>query len=279
MTLKSEHILDVSETTFANDVLAYSHQTPVVVDFWAPWCGPCRMLGPLLEKLAAEGAGAFRLAKVNVDRNPRLAAAYGVRGIPAVKAFRNGQVVAEFTGALPEPRVRDFLRKLTPAPYEKELNEAAGLLAARHWAEAEARYRSILEKQPQNGAAALGLVKALLAQGRGCEAGEVLDDFPRADEMIAAEKLRPLAAWLCAVEPAEPPLEDSELDPAYYQAARLFARGQWEAALDGLLDVLRQDKRYRKGEPRLVILGIFELLSEDDPLTRTYRNELASVLF
>jgi len=275
----SEHICDVSEATFEKDVLAHSHQTPVVVDFWAPWCGPCRRLGPLLEKLAAEGAGAFRLAKVNVDDNPRLAAEYGVRGIPAVKAFRNGQVAAEFTGALPEPHVRDFLRKLAPAPYEKELSEAAGLLAARHWSAAEARYRSVFDQQPQNGAAALGLVKTLLAQGRGCEAGEVLDDFPRADEVITADKLRPLAAWLCAVEPAEPPLADSDLDSAYYQAARLFARGRWEAALDGLLDVLRQDKRYRRGEPRLVMLGIFELLGEDDPLTRAYRSELASVLF
>jgi putative thioredoxin len=275
----SEHIYDVSEVTFGKDVLAHSHQTPVVVDFWAPWCGPCRMLGPVLEKLAAEGAGAFRLAKVNVDDNPRLAAEYGVRGIPAVKAFRNGQVAAEFTGALPEPRVREFLRKLVPAPFEKELGEAAGLLTARHWAEAETCFRGVFEKQPQNGAAALGLVKTLLAQGRGCEASAVLEDFPRTDEVLTVEKLRPLAEWLCAVEPAEPPLEDSDLDAAYFQAARLFARGQWEAALDGVLDVLRQDKRYRKGEPRLVILAIFELLGEGDPLTSAYRSELASVLF
>jgi putative thioredoxin len=159
------------------------------------------------------------------------------------------------------------------------LAAAGGLLATRHWGQAAAAYREALDHTPHSGQAALVLVKALLALGRGCEAADLMDGFPRADELIVAEKLRPLAEWLCTVEPADPPLDETEADALYSQSARLFARGQWEASLDGLLDVLRQDKRYRNGAPRQVILGVFELLGESDPLTQTYRSELASVLF
>ncbi len=276
---KGEHILDVSEATFESAVLARSHEAPVVVDFWAPWCGPCRTLGPLLETLTDAAQGAFVLAKVNVDENPNLAAAYQVRGIPAVKAFRAGQVVAEFGGAQPEARVREFLRKLTPTPVDVALAEGASLLATRHWGLAEAAFRRALALEPANGAGALGLVKGLLALGRGCEATAILDDFPRCDEIAAAEQLRPLAEFLCDVEAADQPLDDDELDAQYHQAARLLARGQWEASLDGLLEVLRQNKRYRSGAPRGVMLAVFDLLGEADPLTRQYRGELASVLF
>lgn len=276
---KGEHILEVSEATFEGAVLARSHQAPVVVDFWAPWCGPCRTLGPLLEKLTEAADGAFVLAKVNVDENPNLATAYQVRGIPAVKAFRGGQVVAEFAGAQPEARVREFIRKLAPSPADLALGEGASLLATRHWGPAEAAFRRALELESASGAAALGLTKALLAQGRGCEAAATLDDFPRSDEIAAAEQLRPLADFLCEVETPDLPLDDDELDAQYHQSARLLARGQWEASLDGLLEVLRQNKRYRSGTPRRVMLAVFELLGEADPLTRQYRSELASVLF
>jgi putative thioredoxin len=274
-----EHIVTVSEADFDRAVLARSQAVPVVVDFWAPWCGPCRTLGPILERLAAEGGGSFVLAKLNVDDCPNLSAQYGVRGIPAVKAFRDGQVVAEFAGAQPEPRVREFIRKLAPSPADQALREADSLLATRHWAQAEAAYRRAQERQPHSGPAALGLVRALLAQGRGCEAAERLDEFPRGDEVLMADKLRPLAEFLCEAEGHDPPLEGAAIDAQYHQSARLLARGQWEAGLDGLLDVLRQDKRYRKGEPRRVMLGVFELWGDDDALTRAYRSELASVLF
>ena len=277
--MSSSFIVEVSEANFASDVLAQSNQVPIVVDFWAPWCGPCRTLGPMLERLAAEAKGAFVLAKLNVDDSPRLSAGYGVQGIPAVKAFRDGQVVDEFVGAQPEAKVREFLKKVAPTAADRKLAEAHSLLATRHWAEAETAFRAVLADQPGNAGAALGLLKSLLALGRGCEADDLLADCPRGDAAPTAEKLAPLARLLCEVEGADGPLAENDLDALYFQSARLLARGQFEAGMDGLLDVLRQDKRFRKGEPRQALVALFELLGDDDPITRGYRNELASVLF
>lgn len=276
---KDAYVRDVSEADFAEEVLARSRAVPVVVDFWAPWCAPCRVLGPVLERLAAEGRGAFLLAKVNVDENPRLASNYGVQGIPAVKAFKDGQVADEFVGALPEARVREFVKKVAPSEADRALAEARGLLAIRQWALAEAALRKVLDSQPGSSEAALGLARALLAQGRGCEALGLLEDFPTGDHAPLADTLRPLAELLCAVESPDGAVAENDLDAQYYQSARLLARGQLEAGMDGLLDVLRQDKRYRKGEPRQVMVALFTLLGEDDPATRQYRQELAGVLY
>jgi putative thioredoxin len=277
--MSSPYIVEVSEATFATDVLAQSNQVPVVVDFWAPWCSPCHTLGPLLERLTAEARGAFILAKLNVDDSPQLSASYAVQGIPAVKAFREGKVVDEFVGAQPEARVREFLKKVAPTTADRKLTEAHSLLATRHWAEAEAAFRAVLADQPDHAAAALGRLKSLLALGHGCEADDLVAVFPRGDATPAAEKLAPLGRLLCEVEGADAPLAENDLEALYFQSARLLARGQFEAGMDGLLDVLRQNKRYRKGEPRQVMVALFELLGDDDPATRDYRNELASVLF
>jgi putative thioredoxin len=275
----SEHIQDVNESTFEQDVLLRSHEVPVVVDFWAPWCGPCRSLGPLLERLAIEGGGSFLLARVNVDDNPSLAVRYGVQGIPAVKGFRNGEVSGEFVGAQPEPVVRRFLEKLAPGQVQQQLQEAAVLLGTRHWPEAERAYRSALMDAEGSAPAALGLLKCLIMQGRGGEALDVLSEFPPGTEWAEAEKLRPLAQLLAQVEGNGERPQDDPLAAQLYQSARLLSKGNLEAAMDGMLDILRQDKNYRKGLPKSILLAIFALLGDNDSLTRLYREELASILF
>ena len=273
-------MLDVNEANFEQEVLLRSHEVPVVVDFWAEWCGPCKVLGPILERLAIEAGGRFLLAKVNVDQNPGMAIRFGVQGIPAVKAFRLGKVEAEFVGAQPEPVVRRFIQRLVPSPAEQAVQAANSLLVTHHWKEAEEAFREALAEDESNAAAALGLVKSLLMQGRGGEALALLEDFPPGSEWAIAEQLRPLADLLAAVENNGPGYDEQDpLAAELYQAGRLIVRDNLPAAMDGLLDILRQDKRYRDGLPRKILLAIFSILGDEDTLTRQYREELASVLF
>jgi putative thioredoxin len=272
-------IVDVSPATFQAEVIEQSAHRPVVVDFWAPWCGPCRTLGPTLERLTQEAGGAFRLAKLNVDGAPEIAMRYEVQGIPAVKAFRDGKVVAEFVGAQPEPAVRQFLKQIAPDESDQILAMAGAMLAAHRWPEAEAGYLQIVTANPASGPAALGLLKALLAQGRGADAERVLENFPNSREAGDAERLRPLARYLIESEKAPACSDAEDLDAAYCRAGKRIAAGDLQGAMDAILAVLRRNKRFRQEEPRLVMLGIFEVLGDQDPLTREYRNRLASVLF
>lgn len=273
-----ENIIDVTEKTFIQDVLEQSEDLPVIVDFWAPWCGPCRMLSPLLEKLAADPSLNFILAKVNVDNNPNLSMQYRVQGIPAVLAFLDGEVVDEFVGVKPEPFIRQFIEQLIPGELDELLSDAQSLLATRHWIKAEQAFRELLEEHPNRPDLALNLAKSLLAQAEGCEARDYLESIKDGAELVEAENLLPLANYLCTVtEDLTDPAELAEIEVQYRQAARLISRGNLAAAMDGLLDVLRQDKRY--SQARQVMVGIFTLLGNDDDLTQQYRPELASVLF
>ena len=269
--------IHVNDDAFEKTVLG--SPVPIVVEFWAPWCGPCRVLSPILERLAIEAGGDFVLAKVNVDENPNLSIRYGVHGIPAVKAFRNGELVAQFHGAQPERTVRKFIEQLTPSEAEQAVEQAHSLLATRHYPEAEAAYREVFEQDETNSEAALGLVESLLIQGKGSEALSILQNFPPGTAWVKAEGYLPLASLLNEVETAAPNLDLPPLDASLFQAGRLIGRGNLPAAMDGLLDVLRQEKSYRAGLPKQVLLALFSLLGEQDPLTRKYRDELASVLF
>lgn len=275
----SDHIVDVQEANFEREVLMRSHENPVVVDFWAPWCGPCQILSPILERLAIEAGGSFLLAKVNVDDNPNLAIRYGVQGIPAVKAFIEGEVEAEFVGAQPEPMVRRFIEGLVPSESELAVEEARSLLGTRHYLEAEEAFREVLEEDEVNAEAALGLVESLLMQGKGKEALDILEHFPPGTAWAKAEQLKPLAEFLVEADQEEGSFDEDSLTATLHQSARLIARGNLPAAMDGLLEVLREDKTFRKGQPKKVLLALFGLLGDQDPLTRKYREELASILF
>ena len=278
----NEHIIDVTEADFEYQVLEYSATAPVVVEFWASWCIPCRTLGPLLEKLAEEAQGGFRLAKVDVDANPNLARRFGIRSIPAVKAFRDRQMVAEFTGVRPEPQVRQFLSQLAPDEAALLIEKGDSLLIMEEPLQAEQAYRSALELSPTNEVAALGLARSLLLQGRAHEARLLLHAITQPRLFAGAERLAPLVAALEKLE--NHTLDDladgdNPLDTAYARALRLVSRGNLLAALDGLLEILRQDKHYRNGMAHQLILSLLELLGEAHPETRAYRAELAQVLF
>ena len=277
--MASDFIVDVSEMDFEFEVLAYSQNTPVVVDFWAPWCQPCKILTPMLEALANESQGAFRLARVNVDENPNLAMRYGVRSIPTVKAFNQGQVVGEFVGLQPQERIREFLtRLLPPSQTALALEKANSLLAEQLWSSAERMFRELDGDDSVKPAVQLGLVKAILAQGNGAEASTLLRNFPASREFPNAEKLRPLAESLVKYDANLLP-DETDLDAAFRSSLRLAKRGNLEAAMDGLLDLLRQERQYRGGQARQVMLSLLELYSVEDPTGRQYRKELATVLF
>ncbi len=270
------YIIDVTEATFLTDVIERSKQQPVIVDYWAPWCGPCRMLSPTLERIAKEANGAFTLAKINSDENQRLAVQYGVQGIPAVKLFRDGKVIGEFVGALPEPRVREFIKKYAPNQSDLILTAAQDLARAKKWSEAEAAYRHALAVDPNSAQVALELSKTLLHLGKGVEAATLLEAIPSdAREAVAAQQLLPVADWL-GVRTAD---GTQDIDHMYAEARQLACLGEFDGAMGGLIGVLRRNRFYRDGEAKHVMLGMFELLGAGDPTVRDYQRQLASVLF
>lgn len=274
-----DFIIDVSETDFEYEVLAYSQNVPVVVDFWATWRPASKTLGTMLVEMVQEANGAFRLARVDVDQSPNLALRYGVRSVPTVKAFSSAQVVGEFVGVIPVDRLREFLSNITPpSPQQLLLEKADGLLHLHQWVQAEKIYRELLEQSADLPATLLGLAKALLMQNKSMDALTILRDFPASRQYNTAELLRPFAEDLAALSSDRLPVE-TELDAAFRTSIRLASRGNLPAALDGLLDILRHVKNFRHGRARQVILALLELLGEDDPQTRQYRAELASVLF
>jgi putative thioredoxin len=274
----SQFIINVTEANFEYEVINYSNNIPVVVDFWAEWCVPCKMMDPILHKITKDHEGDFRLAKVNVDENQNLAIRYNVRGIPSIKAFRDGAIVAEISGVQSEPQIQEFLRDIIPSPADLNLDKANSLMESEKWLDAGKTFRQVLDDQPGNPNALLGLSKCHLATGRATEARNILNAFPVSREFASAEKLKPLAVILSQYQKSQTE-PDTALELTYFHALRLVTRGNLPAAMDGILEVLRIDKNFHDGDAKQVILGLFEILGPQNPLTREYQSELALVLF
>jgi putative thioredoxin len=276
--MTQDDIIDVSEVDFEYEVIDYSQNTPVVVDFIADWKPASLEMSRMLVSLARKANGAFRLAHVDVDRNPNLAILFGVRSVPTVKAFSGGEIVAEFSGTQPEDRVRQFLMDIEPpSPAALALEKGFSLLAAEDWAGAEDLFREALDTSNAIDVSLFGLVRALIPQGKAHEALAILSAFPPSRLYAHAEAIKPLASALQDLPLHQPGDDEDDTAAAYWNAVRLVSRGNIPAALDGLLDLLRQNKRDSRA--RQLMLALFELLGEDNELTSDYRRELSALLF
>jgi putative thioredoxin len=276
-------VIDVSDATFQEQVIEQSRVTPVVVDFWAPWCGPCRILGPIIEKVAGEMGGEVRLAKLNVDENPQVAMQYRVQGIPAVKAFRDGRVVDEFTGALPEPQVRAFFALLAPSPQERAAREAEEFAARGDAAAAEQRFRAVLATTPDQPEAVIGLARILIERGDYEEADELLKRIP-ADRRAKVLRHRIFLEGYARRHAGEELAGEAAANPRdararYRWGVLLAAQEDYPAALAELLESVRLDKGFADGAARKAMLAVFEILGMDSTITRDYQRRLENVLF
>jgi putative thioredoxin len=278
--------IEAGEDNFEADVLERSHEIPVLVDFWAPWCGPCRVLGPVLEKLADEYSGKFVLAKVNVDESPSLAGAFGVQGIPAVKLIKDGEIAGEFTGALPEPAVREMLSRYLPSEYDEQADEAADLEEQGKPAEAQAIYQSILDAEPKHAKSLLGLGRVMMNGGDRDGALKTLERIsPTADERKIADRLIARLQLQGDQSADEATLrqklaaQPDSLEARFDLAQALAANEKFEEALSEFLNIVKTDREFRDDGARKAMVQVFDVLPPGDPLIDKYRSELAKVLF
>jgi len=284
--MESARVFDVGESDFEARVIERSRSVPVVVDFWAEWCGPCRTLGPLLERLVAEHDGQFELAKVDIDRAPALASAFGVRSIPMVVGFRDAQVAASFVGALPEDGVRDFLSRLLPSPAENLAARATAALRGGEIAAAEQMFREARQLDPRCELAALGLAQILAARGEDEAALELLATIDpgtplrhEADRLAA--RIRIGESTIADEATLRGKLENNADDheSRFALARSLAAREHYPQALEQYLEIVRRDREFRDDGARKAMLDIFELLGPGHELVQSFRAELAKVLF
>jgi putative thioredoxin len=258
------NVVDVTDATFEEVVIEGSKTRPVVVDMWATWCGPCRTLGPILEKVAEERGGAFLLAKLDTDANPMVAQAFGVQTIPTVIAFKDGQAMTGFIGAYPEPEVNRFVDSILPTEADLRAEDARSVESAGDLAGAEEGYREALRQDPENREAAVGLARILLDRGEVDEAAELVAKHrpdPDAERVHAAVEMH---RW-----------QEAPADGTLGEAKRLAASGDLAAGLAGMLQALSDDRE----SARDAMVTVFTAVGDDDPLVPEYRRRLAAALY
>ncbi len=285
--MSEAYSIQVTSETFETDVLQKSQETPVLVDFYAEWCGPCKTLGPMLERLADEYAGAFILAKVDADAEQMLVAGMGVRSLPTVVLFKNGQPADHFMGALPEGEIRAILDKHVERVEASPLERAAELVALGQYDEAIALYQLITADDPENYDAYLDMAQALLKKGDLDSAEAIVERLPdaqkmdpRAKSIVAGKAFQDLLAGALDRATCESRIaaNDEDSEARYFLAVHLMVSDDVESAITHLLTIIQTDRQYNDDAARLLLIQIFDRLGNDDPRARTGRRQLATLL-
>ena len=285
---ETTYVFDATTATFEAEVLQKSLQTPVLVDFWATWCGPCKTLGPMLEKLAGEYHGAFELAKVDVDKEQQIAAAFQIRSVPTVFLVKGGQIVDGFPGAVPEGQLREFLTQHGVVPLEAAPDEEEALEAPPLDPQAQVDVlRAAIAAEPDKEELKLDLALALLQTGATAEATALIDALPAnlsTDDRAVRARARLEFASALQEAPAAEVLDariaanGDDLQARHLRGVQLLLSGQDAAALEQFLDMLRRDRTYDDGRPRKLLIDAFKVI-EDEDLVGQYRRRMASLLF
>lgn len=285
-------IRDGSEASFMADVIEASQQVPVIVDFWAPWCGPCKTLGPALEAAVTAARGKVRMVKIDVDQNPRISQQLRIQSIPTVYAFWQGRPVDAFQGALPASELKKFVEKLAALAGDgglgAALEEAEAMLAEGAAVEAAEVFAAILAEMGENAAAYAGMARAQIALGQFDQAEAILNNAPPglsgAKEVEAARAQLALARQAANAGPADALRARLAADPGDLQARfdlaqALHARGDVAGAIDELLDLFRRDREWNDGAAKAQLFTIFDALKPNDPLVTKGRRRLSSMIF
>jgi putative thioredoxin len=263
---------------FENDVIERSYKIPVLVDFWAEWCGPCRVLGPVLEKLAEEYKDSWALVKLNTDKHPELSARYGIRSIPNVKLFVDGKVANGFIGALPENIVKGWLSKALPSKFHNQIKNAERLLNEERIVEAQKILEEVVGAEENNDLAITLLARTYVFLDPH-KALEIVDRIGTTSEYSdIAEAIKTFGEMFLYLEDSEP-LKEGAVRERYLSAIKSLRSQNFGDALDSFIDVIRKDRYYDNDGSRKACIVIFRLLGEDHEITKKYRPVFASVLY